>query len=170
MLFGWGGDKNIIHIASMPKTLVFTVFSSLCTTHCARMWNRTRCHKRPCVSRPCPKHWYLRRLCVFLQHIAQDVEQGKLTHASMLFATMPKTLVFKALLFLYGLRVADSGLTHSVSEAEAQCNKEHNVLLDAVVSWMSNYHAFLPNRTKKVSSVPFLRIESNRAPYAPVPK
>ena len=29
---GTGGDKNVIHIASIPKTLVFTAFSPLCTT------------------------------------------------------------------------------------------------------------------------------------------
>ena len=38
-LFGWGGgggDKNVIRLASMPKTRVFTVFSPLCTTRCAK--------------------------------------------------------------------------------------------------------------------------------------
>ena len=29
-------DKHVIHIASMPKTLLFTVFSPVCTTHCAK--------------------------------------------------------------------------------------------------------------------------------------
>ena len=47
---GWGGDKNVIHLASMPKTLVFTAFSPLCTTYCTRMWNKKICHKRPCLS------------------------------------------------------------------------------------------------------------------------
>ena len=67
---GGGGDKNVIHITSMPKhwylqrflsqasmpsrpcpkhwclerfmpkALVFTGFSSLCTTGCTRMWNK----------------------------------------------------------------------------------------------------------------------------------
>ena len=101
---GWGwGDKNIIHIASMPKTLaftafspvcttyrarlwnvvtsvhafcdhaqntgiyakklVFTAFSPLCTTYCTRMWNKKSIHKRPCLRRPCPKHWYLQCFC-----------------------------------------------------------------------------------------------------------
>ena len=63
----------------MPKTLVFTafyaqntsVFSPLCTTYCKRMWNQKICRKRPCLSRPCPKRWYLQRF-------------------------MPKTLVFAA--------------------------------------------------------------------------
>ena len=48
----------------------------------------------------------------------KDVEQGKLSQASMPLATMPKTLVFTALLFLCVLRVADFGLTHSISETE----------------------------------------------------
>ena len=30
------GDKIVIHIAPMPKTLVFPVFSPLCTTNCAK--------------------------------------------------------------------------------------------------------------------------------------
>ena len=42
-------------LATMPKTLTFTAFSLLCTTYCARMWNKTRCHKRTCLSRPCQK-------------------------------------------------------------------------------------------------------------------
>ena len=33
---GWRGDKNVIHIASMPRTPAFTVFSPLCTTHCTK--------------------------------------------------------------------------------------------------------------------------------------
>ena len=31
-----GEEKNVFHIASTPKTLVFTAFSPLCTTHCAK--------------------------------------------------------------------------------------------------------------------------------------
>ena len=54
-LGGCGGDKNVIHTASMPKTLVCTAFSPLCTTYCTRMWNKKICHKRPW--RPGPKHW-----------------------------------------------------------------------------------------------------------------
>ena len=107
---GEGGDKNVIHIASMPTTLVLTALSPLCTTTCARMWKKTRCHKRPCLSRPCQKHWCTERCRLFVQHTAHG------------FATMPKTLVFTALLFLYGLRVADltfkgldSELTHVVT-------------------------------------------------------
>ena len=83
---GGRGDKNVTHIASMPKTQVFTVFSPTCTTHCAK-----------------------------------DVEQGTLSQASMPLATMPKkTTVFTALLFLCVLRVADSGLIHSISETKKQ--------------------------------------------------
>ena len=78
---GVGGDKNVIQIppmhktlvctefsplctpygaklsqasmplASMPKTLVFAACSPLCTAYCARMWARKRCRKRPCFSR-----------------------------------------------------------------------------------------------------------------------
>ena len=38
VLFGWWGgcDKTVIHIVSVPKTLVLTVFSSVCTTHCGK--------------------------------------------------------------------------------------------------------------------------------------
>ena len=77
-----------------------------------------------------------------------DVEQGKLSQASMPLATMPKTFVFfySALLFLHGLRVQDSGLINSISETETQCNKEF--FLSAIISWMSKYHAFPPNRTE----------------------
>ena len=53
------------------KTLVFVSFSRLCTTHCARMWSKIRCHKHACLWRPCPKHWYLQRLS---QHTVQGVE------------------------------------------------------------------------------------------------
>ena len=45
---GWGGgDKNVIHTACMPNTLVFTAFSPLCTTYCTRMWTKKICRKRP---------------------------------------------------------------------------------------------------------------------------
>ena len=54
----------------------------------------------------------------------KDVEQGKLSQASMPLATMPKTLVFTTFSFFYVLRIADSGLTRSISETETQCNKE----------------------------------------------
>ena len=87
--------------------------------------------------------------------LRKDVEQGKLSQASLPLATMPKTLVFTAFMFLYGLGVADSGLTHFISETETQCNKELNILLNAIVSWMSNYHAFPPNRTKTQVSCHF---------------
>ena len=73
---GGGGDKNIIHTASMHKTLAFAVFSPLCTTHCARMWNKTRCHKRPCQFRRCPNHWYLPRFCLVVRHTAQQCGAG----------------------------------------------------------------------------------------------
>ena len=53
-LLGGGVDKNVIHNATMLKTLVFTAFSPLCTTY-SKMWNRKGCHKCPCPSRPCPK-------------------------------------------------------------------------------------------------------------------
>ena len=55
---------------------------------------------------------------------AKDVGQGKLSRAALPLATMPKTRAPIAFLFLYGLQVADSGLTHSISETETQCNKE----------------------------------------------
>ena len=76
----------------------------------------------------------------------KDVEQGKLSQASMPLVTIPKTLVCIAFLFLYGLSVADSWLTSLISETETQCNQEENLLFNARVSWMSNYHAFPPNR------------------------
>ena len=55
--------------------------------------------------------------CVSLYNILhEDVAQGKMSQASMPLKTMPRTLVLAALLFLYVLQVADSGLTSSVSE------------------------------------------------------
>ena len=75
-MWGGGGGKNVIHVASMYKTLVFAAFSLLCTTHCARMWNRTRCHKRPCQLRRCTKHWYLPRFRFFAQHTVQGCGTG----------------------------------------------------------------------------------------------
>ena len=58
-------------LASMPKTLVFTAFSPLCTTYSARMWNKKSCHKHPCQLRRCPKNWHLPRFRLFVQHTAQ---------------------------------------------------------------------------------------------------
>ena len=67
---GGGGEGGI-------RTLVFTAFSPLCTTHCARMWNKTRGHKRPCQIRRCPKHWYLLRFCLVVRHTAQQCGAGR---------------------------------------------------------------------------------------------
>ena len=36
-----------------------------------RMWNKTCCHKHPCLWRPCPKLCYLQCFRVFVQHAAQ---------------------------------------------------------------------------------------------------
>ena len=72
------------------------------------MWNKNVCHKRPCLSRPCPNHLYLQRfvpkstgmysvfasLCNILH---KDVEQERLSQASMPFATMPKSPLCTAL-------------------------------------------------------------------------
>ena len=109
------------------------------------MWNKTRCHKRPCLWRPCPQILVFAVLSSLYNILHKDVEQGKLSQASVPLATMLKTLVCAVRLFLYGLRVADSGLTNSSSETETQCNKWCNLLLNAIVSWMSNYHVFPPN-------------------------
>ena len=74
---GCRGGINTVHVtavgdhAQMPKTLVLTAALPLCTTYCARMWSNTRCHKHPCLRRPCPKHWYLQQFCFFVQHTAQ---------------------------------------------------------------------------------------------------
>ena len=97
--FGWGVN-NVIHIAPMPETLVFTVFCVFVQHTSQRMWNKTRCHKRPCLSRPCPKHRYLKLFASLHNILHKDVEQGKLLQASMPLATMPKILVFTAFLFL----------------------------------------------------------------------
>ena len=84
------------------------------------MWNKTLCHKRPCRSRLC-KNTGIDSVFAFLYN---NVDQGKLSQASMPLATMLRTLVFTAFLFLYVWEVADSGLSHSMSEIETQGNKK----------------------------------------------
>ena len=132
-----GRDKNIIHIASMPKTLVFTAFSSVCTTYRARLWNKTRCHKHPCVLRPCPKHWYLRpkhwylqHFCHFVQHIAQGCGIRKAFTSVLAFGDHAQNTGIYSV--FVSLRAADltfkglhSGLTHSISETERQRNSKN---------------------------------------------
>ena len=94
---GGGREDNNIHVTAfgiMPKTLIIILqhlCSALCTTHCARMWSKTRCHKHPCTAycarmwsktschkhlcfwRACPNHWYLQRFCLFVQHTVHVV-------------------------------------------------------------------------------------------------
>ena len=75
-------------VATMHRTLVFTAFSLLCTTHCARIWNRTRCHQRPCQLRRFTKHWYLPRFRFFVQHTVQEcgpAPESVLRHMSSRF-------------------------------------------------------------------------------------
>ena len=61
-LFGWGGDKNVMFHAQ--NAFIYSAFA-FCTTYCARMWNKTRCHKHPCRGDPCPKRRYLPRNSVY---------------------------------------------------------------------------------------------------------
>ena len=92
MLFGWGGDKNVIHMASMPRTLVFIVFWPLCTTHCAKDVKQDKLSMSLATM---PKALACAVFFASLRNILhKDVEQGKLSQASMPLATMPKTLVF----------------------------------------------------------------------------
>ena len=91
---GRGGDKNVIHIAPMPKTLVAsTAFSSLCTTYCARMWSKTHCHNA--------QNTGIYSVFITLYNILRrDVEQDTRSQASMLLATMPKnTGIYSVLRF-----------------------------------------------------------------------
>ena len=103
---GAGGDKNVIHIVSMPKTLVFAAFSPLCTTSCTRMWNKKICHKRPCLSRPCPKNGIcsvyaqntgicIERFHLFVQHPAQGCGTRKSVRSVYLALKNPKHAVPK---------------------------------------------------------------------------
>ena len=93
---GWG-DKNVIHIACVPKTLVFTAFPPFCTTYRTRK-SITSAHafrdhaQNTYLQRLCPKHWYLQRVNI----LHKEVEQENLSQASMPFATLPRTLVFTA--------------------------------------------------------------------------
>ena len=98
----------------MRKTQVFTVFSPVCTTHCAKDMEQDTLTQ---ASMP-----FATMKSIGIWH--KDVEQGKLSQASMPLATMPKTLVFTTFSVFYVLRIADSGLTRSISETETQCNKE----------------------------------------------
>ena len=54
--------------ATMPKALVFTVFSLRCTTHCARMCNKKGCHKRPCLWHQAQNTDICGVFCLFVQH------------------------------------------------------------------------------------------------------
>ena len=122
---GWGdgGDKNVILLCPCPKRQYLLCFCLFVQHTAQRMWNKTRCHKRPCLSRPCPRHWYLQCLGVLVQHTAQGCGTRKAVARTKALAAA-QTLVFTSFLFLYVLRAEDSALTHSVSETEAQCNKE----------------------------------------------
>ena len=64
---GGGGGMNVLRAAAAHITGIYSV-SPLRTACCARMWSKTRCHKHPCLWRPCRKHWYLQRFCLFIQH------------------------------------------------------------------------------------------------------
>ena len=109
----------------MPKTLVFTVFSPVCTTHCAKDMEQDTLTQASMPFATMPKTLVFALFFASLYNILhKDVEQGKLSQASMPLATMPKTLVFTTFSFFYVLRIADSGLTRSISETETQCNKE----------------------------------------------
>ena len=123
VLFGCGGGevggiRTLLILRPCRKHWYLQCFRLFVQDTAQRMWNKTRCHHRPCLSQPCPKHWYLRVFSSLYNILHKDVEQGKLSQASMPLATRPKTLVFTAFLFLYVLRAAESGLTQSIPETE----------------------------------------------------
>ena len=103
-----GRDKNVIHIASMRKRLVFvTACSPLCTTYCTRMRYKKIYHKRPFRDRA-QKHryftaFYAQTTDVFNSVFAslyyilhKDVEQEIYHKRPCLSRPCPKTLVFTA--------------------------------------------------------------------------
>ena len=52
-----GGDKShsyCVHAQNTAQRMWNKTLLRLCTTYCARMWNKESCHKRPCLWRPCP--------------------------------------------------------------------------------------------------------------------
>ena len=91
----------LFRLRPYPKHWYLECFLLLCTTHCAKDVEQDTLSQAsmPFDSVFGSLHSILHK----------DVEQGKLSQASMLLATMPKTLFSIALLFLYVLRVADSG-------------------------------------------------------------
>ena len=94
VLFGWGGfggDENVIHIASMPKTRVFTVFSSLCTTHCAKYVEQDTLSQ---VSSMTKTLVFAVLLASLYNMLHKDVERRKLSQVSMPLATCPKRCCF----------------------------------------------------------------------------
>ena len=82
-------------LAIMPKTLVCLQHFCFFVQHTAQGCGaRQRCHKCPCLRRPCPKHWYLQHFCFFVQHTAQGCGARHVVTSIYALATMPKTLVF----------------------------------------------------------------------------
>ena len=57
--------------ATMPNALVFTAFLPLCTTYCASMWSKTRCHKHPCLGATMPQALIFTAFCPFVQYTVQ---------------------------------------------------------------------------------------------------
>ena len=85
---GGGGDKNVIHIASMHKTLVFTAFSPL-----VQYSAQGAGHVITSVHANCDDAQNTGIYCVFASLyniLLKDVEKEKLSQASM------RTLVFTA--------------------------------------------------------------------------
>ena len=116
---GWG-DKNVMHIARRFRLFVQHTAQGCGTRHVVTSLvasvHAFRDHAQNTGIYSVSDSLY--------NMLRKDVEQGKLSQASMPLATIPKTLAFTALLSLYALQVADSGLTHSISETKTPCNKE----------------------------------------------
>ena len=70
-------------VATMPKPFVFTAFLFFSTTCCARMWNKTRCHKHPCLWRPCEHVCIYCLLAVLYNILCKDLEKDMLSQASL---------------------------------------------------------------------------------------
>ena len=101
-------EQDTLSLASMPlatmsKTLVFTAFSLLCTTYRAKMWSKTRCHKHPCLWRPCPKHCIYSVIVFCTTYCARMWSKTRCHNHPCLWRPCPKHCICSVFASLYNI-------------------------------------------------------------------
>ena len=144
---GWGGIRTSFILRPCPKQSYLQCFHLFVQHAAQRMWNKQDTLSQASMSfATMPEALVfavLLRLCTIYCTRMWNKESCHKRPCS--WQPCPEHWYFYSAFLSLRLAGCESGLTHSISETEAQCNKEWNLVLTTIISWTSNYSDFPPN-------------------------